>query len=74
MSIGNKFLIKCLNTLAILLAIGPALMVPILVFPLLYRPRMFIDIWDIYLIVFIIPWTLSAATWKYSRILERRGH
>jgi hypothetical protein len=67
-------LAKRVRAFAISLFILPFVMFPILIYPLFYEPSLLLEGWDIYVLFFGIPWALSVATWKYSKILERGGH
>jgi hypothetical protein len=64
---------KRLKSFAISLFILPAALFPIVLLPLFRDPSLVIEGWDMYAMLFGVPWVVAAFTWRYAKALERRG-
>jgi hypothetical protein len=59
-----------LYVLAILLAVLSGFAIPIFIPLVFIDPHIVLERWDIYLGLFVIPWTVSAIAWRYSKVLR----
>lgn len=63
--------IKRLKNLSLMIFLAPTILLFPLVYVLFFDPWFIIGAWDIYLMFFITPYSISLALWLYARRNQR---